>query len=275
MPKKRMWLGALVGCAFALPLALHAEVVTESRLAPVLARANAETLVAFDIDSTLLLPAQMLGSDAWIVDQVKQAKAAGEDSRAAMDRIIGTWVRIQELTSVVPVEPETAALVAAAQQSGLRLMGLTARASTMAKVTGAQLHSAQIFFDRSAVSPKSFSFGAEGGWYEGGIVYGGWKSKEGHLLTREKGPLLVEFLRRLKLKPAKVLFVDDRASNVESVDRALAEAKIPCDCVRYSAADGQYAAYDPAVAAVQQTWMEKLLSDEVARVLVKAPKPKQ
>lgn len=43
-----------------------------------------------------------------------------------------------------------------------------------------------------------------------------------------KGPVLTEILAQLPWKPSKIIFVDDRLSQVQSVDTACKQAGIPC-----------------------------------------------
>lgn len=53
-----------------------------------------------------------------------------------------------------------------------------------------------------------------------------------------KGPVLTEVLSRLSWKPSKIIFVDDRIEQVQSVDAACREAGILCVAFHYTEAKG-------------------------------------
>jgi FMN phosphatase YigB (HAD superfamily) len=62
--------------------------------------------------------------------------------------------------------------------------------------------------------------------------------------TNDKGKLLLELLRRLGLRPSRIVFIDDKVKNVRSVDQALRQAKIPSMVFRYGAADARVKAFN-------------------------------
>ena len=53
----------------------------------------------------------------------------------------------------------------------------------------------------------------------------------------DKGKTLVQFLKYMNLNPKKIVFIDDRAKNTESVCQALEELGIPHVEFRYGGAD--------------------------------------
>jgi len=63
-----------------------------------------------------------------------------------------------------------------------------------------------------------------------------------------KGPVLLELLPKLKEMPAKVIFVDDRIEQVQSVQEACKELKIPCVGFHYTASRLQVSELDEKIA---------------------------
>lgn len=76
-----------------------------------------------------------------------------------------------------------------------------------------------------------------------------------------KGPVLQEVLQKIKDLPTKIIFVDDRKEQVESVEQACQEAKIPCACFHYTAAeivqplDESVAAYQLQTLVQERRWV--------------------
>ncbi|MDF2578403.1 MAG: hypothetical protein K0S74_1887 [Chlamydiales bacterium] len=67
--------------------------------------------------------------------------------------------------------------------------------------------------------------------YHSGILVTG-----GHM---DKGTLLIQFLNKVNFKPRRVIFIDNKLSNLESVNNALAQQSIPCYSFLYSIAPPQ------------------------------------
>ena len=78
--------------------------------------------------------------------------------------------------------------------------------------------------------------------------------------------MLVRLLahRRVKGRWARILFVDDKQSNVESVELWLGKAGIPHQSFRYGAADPRVKSFQRGLAEVQLAYFGTILSDAVA-----------
>lgn len=66
-----------------------------------------------------------------------------------------------------------------------------------------------------------------------------------------KGPVLKEIVANLKEKPEKIIFIDDRIEQVESVEKACKEMNIPCLAYHYTASEKAIPTLDEKVADYQ------------------------
>jgi hypothetical protein len=66
-----------------------------------------------------------------------------------------------------------------------------------------------------------------------------------------KGPILKEIFPRLAERPAKIVFVDDRIEQAQSIEAACKEAGIPCIAFHYTAYQKVVREFDEAVAEFQ------------------------
>jgi hypothetical protein len=199
-------------------------------------------LVVFDIDNTVVEPVQTLGSDQWFYHLMQRVKEEEKlDDEHAIDRAMEIWNAVQKDTEVRAVESDTPALIRDLQKGGIDVIALTARTLDSAEITKAQLRSIGVDFG-------------------GAIVFAG--EKQG------KGDVLVTFMKKTGRKPKRVLFIDDKEKNVESVDRSLTAASIPHLVFRYGAADERVAKFRADVADMQYRWWRHILSDDAAQDLL-------
>lgn len=86
-----------------------------------------------------------------------------------------------------------------------------------------------------------------------------------------KGPVLKELLSKLPGRPAKIVFVDDRLEQAQSVDAACKEIGIPCMIFHYTASQKTVAKLDERIADYQLRMLMKerrwLSEEEAAREL--------
>jgi hypothetical protein len=253
------------------PAVARAEVREVQTVAAVVAAAQPDDLIVFDIDNTLVTPVQMLGSDTWYYHLMDSLVAGGATHDAATDEADAIWNRVQKDIRVRPVEADEPKWVAALQARGLRVVALTARSVDAADVTRKQLKSVGYQLDAGSTGRPAQVLTAAGGapiaTFRDGVVYVGERG--------DKGSALVAFLAHQKLTPARVLFVDDKPKHTASVDAALQAQKLPVVAFRYGAADAAVAAFDPAVADLQFRLWQSVMSDEEARAALRcltAPK---
>lgn len=229
-------------------------------------------LVVVDLDSTIMRPAQMLGSDAWYHHEVAGEIAKGLGKDDARGKVYAKWRLVQRASGVRPVEGDTAEVLRSLQDKGVVVMALTSRPDEISDATIRQLSSIDVDFQRKPIFGKDRDFGNDVGNYIHGILFTGKWTRDEKYPTLDKGKALVGLLKKLKMSPDAVTFMDDRKDHVENVDNALAAEGIKCRCIRYGAADSQYKDYKPEVADLEWELFGKVLSDESAATILSARK---
>lgn len=239
-----------------LSSAAWAEIRETARMKEALAGARAGDVVVLDIDNTILETPQALGSDQWVDYLIGKYKAQGLEPKAALDRALVDWDRVQRATRMQLVEAETPNLVRAVRRKGVTILALTARPANLADVSVGQLRANDVTF------PTYDGFRGEGVVYHGGVLFADGKNK-GHVLR--------DFLRQLNIQPARILFVDDKAKNVKNMDAEFANDGFPNINYRYGAADPKVRAFSKEVAELQWTYFDRfgqLISDEAAEEIL-------
>jgi hypothetical protein len=220
----------------------QAKVVEMNSMQQALSHVDEQTLVVLDLDNTVFEATQMLGSDQFFSYLVKLGTDQGLDLAAAKDKALEKASFVQPMTRVRPVESSTPLLVKALQDRGYKVMALTSRPGNWAQKTLLQVASVHIDFERTSphLNPQQIAFA---GLYQKGVLF---LAKDSN-----KGAALLTILKFSAQKFQRVLFVDDKASNVESVEKALDQTTLQHLSVRYGAADRSVAMFDPAIAKCQ------------------------
>ena len=211
-------------------ISAFAEVREIKSMKEILKEVDSQTLLVFDLDNTLMEPLQSLGSDQWYYYIIKKYKEVDKLSdQEAYDKADKVWNQTQWLIQVKAVENLTPELIRQLQKKKIKMMGLTARTYDISDITLKQLSSIGIHLGHS-VSSQDMSFQlVDMAHFKDGIVFQGEHNS--------KGAVFVEFLKKLNLKPKKVVFVDDKQKHVNSMEKALGEAKIKYIGFRYGSAD--------------------------------------
>ena len=103
-----------------------------------------ETLVLLDIDDTILVPAQMVGSDEWFNQRWKKHEEEGLTKSAALEKALAEWESIRHVSKMKPVEKETPTFIQDLQKKGHKVMGLTTQGLALATRTVQQLQEHQV-----------------------------------------------------------------------------------------------------------------------------------
>ncbi len=215
---------------------LTAEIRESIHLQDIIGEIVEDTLCVFDIDNTLIEPTTNIGSDQWyyhLVDSIAQDEnLSREDASKKADRV---WNETQYTITTKTVEQSTAAIF---NSLACDSMALTARSPEIFAITNQQLVSHGISFDSRAPLTNDLILDA----HEAEIRY-----SHGILLQGEgldKGKTLVNFLENLHRRYKKIVFVDDKLSNVRNVNAALSQAGITKHVeFRYGATDERVARF--------------------------------
>jgi hypothetical protein len=177
-----------------------------------------------------------------------------------LEATLPKWMEAQRLTRVIPVEKNTPELIRKKQNpsESLTFMGLTARPPQIADATERQLDSLSIDLSKRSIHATSLELERNYSSYLKGILYSG--------PFRDKGKTLVHFFQVIGFKPSRIIFVDDKQTNVESLEEAFKPLGTKYYGFRYGAADAVVKNYDRKTADIQQRNMP-ILSDSAALFL--------
>lgn len=251
-----------VAVLFALLLgvsSLRAEIIESKHFNDVSTHATSETLVISDLDDTILVPLQMIGSDEWFSHRINKHRADGMQPQTALEKTVAEAQAVRQLTQMKLAEPGTDKIIQSLQKKGICVMGLTVQAAAVAMRTNQQLKANNIDLTVNALSKEDqyFPLNGQNMLYKNNILF---------TTGTSKGEALFTLLDKIKMTPKRIVFIDDKASNVEDVEKWAKKRNVQFIGLRYSHSDQSKAAFRADVAEVQfdQSTFTHLLSDEEA-----------
>ncbi len=223
-----------------------------------------QTLFLFDLDDTLFDSAYMVGSKAWRRYIVEAAKKI-DSSRNWHDLFSYLLAQKHPLRTV---EPFTSQFVQDLQEKGYIVCGLTSRERKqwydtpqegVDVLTTHQLTSVNINFNNGRLE-HIYPHLARDSEYFKGIFFAN---------LEPKGNYLLHLFKNVPELPKKVIFIDDKLSQVESVAKALNELGIDNECYYYPVTDVKAKTFNPLIANIQlyhfiQSNGHEVLSDQEA-----------
>ncbi len=192
---------------------------------------NKDLLVIFDIDNTIGKPPTELGSDQWFYAKVKQFELAGKNIDEAIQLTLPELFHIQFHSWMEPVEKDTVQVIKNLQDKGVTVIALTARSLELTQRTIEQLHRMGVYFTKTDPYECPLTHGhghGKAGLYIDGIIFSG---------NHSKGEMIVSWFNQIDYRPKKIIFVDDKLKNVESVEKALHNRDYPFIGIRYGHED--------------------------------------
>jgi hypothetical protein len=221
------------------------------------------TLLILDIDDTLLIPKQMLGSDMWFQSRVEQQKALGLSPVEALEKALNEWEGIRHFTEMQLVEPGIEKIIDDLQKKGHIIMGLTTQPLTSSQITSRQLKDHQIDLTLTAPYQKSCYFQNENTaiLYAYGVLFSSGTSK---------GKALFHLLEIIKKKYHRIVFINDKTSHLSDVAQAAQGNKTEFIGLRYAYSDFRKKAFDARIANIQlqTSGFSHILSDKEAEELL-------
>lgn len=240
-------------------LPLYGELVEVSSFDKIKEYLVPETLVILDIDNTLIMPIQELGSNQWFYHRLEWYELQGKTASDALELALAEWEAVQNITKVMAVEPNTAEIVDNLQNHHM-VMGLTTRGLALATRTLFQLRdvgidlslSAPIKEDVPLLNPQAILF------------------RKGILFTSgtHKGKALLKLLDTFDFQPKRVVFINDKATHLREVEVACKEKNIPFTGLRYGYLDENVKGFRSDIARVQFENFKVILSDKEAKQLI-------
>jgi|GEM_PF-889868 phosphoglycolate phosphatase-like HAD superfamily hydrolase len=242
--------------------------------------AEGNTIVIFDIDNVLLQPKDYSLRNYHDSKEQNKAENFFKEIEKRLNHEQISEILMQ--TKVEPVDKRMIELINAIQKKGVKVLALTARVtgkfgkiSSMENWSIKELKNLGYNFDKSWINLQD-------------KIFDQFPSKDPKLFPKfklpmfqqgvvstcgvPKGRVLEAFLNYIKLHPAKILFVDDKRKNLESVAYFAREANINFFGVEYTfAQDSNIKSFNEERAKFQLDTLEKehkWLSDQEADSLL-------
>ncbi len=191
-----------------------------------------DCLIILDIDNTLIEPKTQEGSDQWFSAVVKWATKKGIEKPAIYEKLLPYYFDLHHSLHYKPVEKETRKYINQLHKHNYQLVGLTSRSPEILDHTLRELKESKIDLSNSW---KDYCFQK----YEG--IHHEAHFKQGIILCgrNPKGDILKTFLKTNKLNPTKIIMVDDKAYNLEAVEKMASELDIEFIGIRFSGLDNK------------------------------------
>jgi hypothetical protein len=216
---------------------------------------NVEDLIIFDIDNTLIEPAQLLGSDQWFYNALQRAKKKLSKEKA-LEVVLSQYFSIQHISKMQTVEKNTANIVQDLQNKNKTVIGLTTRNLDMLFCTIKQLKKLQIDLNKTSISKETFFFNIGNGvLYKEGIVF---------CDGTHKGHALFSLLDTIKYNPKRIIFINDKYSHIKQIENSCEQRNIPFLGLRYGYLDEKINKTNYKIGEIQQRRFKKILSDKKA-----------
>ncbi|MDX8431496.1 MAG: DUF2608 domain-containing protein [Candidatus Algichlamydia australiensis] len=240
-----------------LPLVLFGKVIEVQHFKELLTHISKDTLILLDIDDTLLIPKQMLGSDIWFNYRWREYQKMGMSRGDALEKSLAEWNAIRHLTEMEIVEPGTKEIISQMQDEGYTVMGLTTQGIAMATRTSMQLKDLGIHLVRTAPSKNGHYLNIN----EHGVLF-----REGVLFTSgtPKGKALFALLYTLGYYPKEIVFINDKLAHLHDIEEEAEKNKIKYCGLRYAYSDARKKAFRVDVADYQfcHSTFDRICSDE-------------
>lgn len=217
---------------------IHAIITEVQNFKEVIPHLTEDSLLTLDIDDRLLVPKQMLGSDVWFENRVKQHKALGTPSVTAFEKALNEWEGIRHFTEMQLVEPGIEKIIHDLQKKSRIIMGLSTQPMTLSRITPKQLKDHQINLALTAPSTKSYYFQNE----NKGVLFASGTSK---------GKALFHLLEVLEKKYNRIIFINDKASHLSDVEQEAKRNNVEFIGLRYGFSDFRRKSFDPKIATIQ------------------------
>lgn len=242
---------------------LHGQIIETKKFKEITDYVRPKTLVIVDIDDTLLVPVQTLGTDVWFSSRLEHYLQIIKDPSLALDKTLAEWEAIRHLTDIKIVEEGSDEIISEMQKNNVVIMGLTTQGLALATRTVVQLKALSIDLSKTAPSSQDSYFinGKNGVLYRRGILFTSGTSK---------GEALLKFLDIINYHPESIIFINDKKAHLQDVEKSVELRKMNFIGLRYSSSDQRVAGFRKEIGDIQWTHstFDHLLSDEEASCLL-------
>ncbi|MBN9376775.1 MAG: DUF2608 domain-containing protein [Chlamydiales bacterium] len=239
---------------------MEAKILETKHVEEILPLIDQETWFLVDLDNCMFQGAQALGHANWFYDELQRRIEKGMSRDEAIADAYPGWIKTQKACRVKPVEESFVPLLLSLQSKKITVMGLTHRQPSVADSTVRQVNSLGFDFSTTAPSKDSFVVPSKTPTlYFQGILFVGDYNK--------KIDIFEPFLSIVKKSPKKIVFIDDKRKNVEELE-SLTKYGIEYIGVHYTAIEDSKPVYSREIAEFQYKFLNQILSNEAALLLM-------
>lgn len=239
---------------------IEARIIETQQINEVLPHIDEHTWVLVDLDNCMFEGAQALGHANWFYDEVQQRMQKGMEREEAIRDAYPHFIRTQIVCKVKPLEENFVPALLLLQKRGITIMGLTHRQPSVADSTAKLVGSLEFDFLITAPCKDSFAIPSKNSsFYFQGILFVSDYNKKLEVFER--------FLSIIKQKPKKIVFIDDKRSNVEELE-VLSRYGIEYIGVHYTAIENAMPIYFREIAEFQYKFLDQMMSNEAALLLM-------
>lgn len=202
-----------------------------------------KTVIVLDIDNTIAQPECLLGSEEWVAHIMNCfADSSIIDPRLRFQAIALLYFDVIHTINFIPIELITIDIIRELQNSGVIVIGLTARSFDICDCTIEQLYSIGIDLSHASIWHEEL-------WHDCHLTY---CHKNGIIFCNgnDKGKVLTHVFDRLSYCPSKIIAVDDKERHLQAIARAL-HPEIEFIGIRYGYLDEKVRNFD-GIAADEQ-----------------------
>lgn len=241
-------------------LPLNATIIKTTQIKDVTQEVSNDTLVLFNIAEVLMDTETSLGTQAW-----------RKYVRSRVDAKLHDALTLYVFRNVPPRTPEpmTAQVIKQLQKQNIPVFAFTSRGrhewyssqvEAVDLLTEKLLRQIEIDFSKTSLPTSLTALDSEfSEFFHEGIIYA--------TNAFEKGDILLKLLDKTQYHPPKIVFIDDKADSLKTVESAMEEIGIPFTGYAYSRTAKEHANFDPMIAHIQLDLLlssGKILSDEEA-----------
>jgi len=219
---------------------LKAVIFDSCKTTDILPYITENTVIIFDLDDTVFRMPSMLGNDAWFQHHVDLKRTKGLTYNESTQDVLLTYLLLQYFSELELIDEKTTELITDLQRQQLPVMALTTRCLALAEHTKKELHRLGVHFSFSCPWPHDIDLGiTHASKYTDGIIFGA---------NNHKGKLLNQFFEKTDFWPKKVIFLNDKLSNLKPVEEQMEKIGIEFVGLRYAAEDDRKKQFDAQVA---------------------------
>jgi hypothetical protein len=239
---------------------LCGEIIETAHFDEIVNYVKPNTLILVDIDDTLLIPVQTVGTDVWFCHRVKQHQEKGLSFTDALEKAIQEWEAVRKITDVAMVEEGSDAIIDRLQLDNVQMMGLTTQGLSLSSCKVKHLLDLNIDLSKTAPHDEDCYFQNERGvlYYKGVLFTAG----------TPKGRAMLNFLDLIDCHPDHILFINDKLKHLKDVEEAVEARNIAFTGLRYSYCDERVNSFREEIGDIQWKFsFEHILTDKEAEMI--------